>query len=422
MTAIHNHNHNHNHEHEHVDSQADIPIEELDAGSKSLADALRISFFVLKFIMIALVIFFFGSGVFTVGPDERAMVLRFGKIRGDTSDKRILTPGLHWAVPSPVDEIIRFPGRNTVERVTLDAFWYDETKKRPGLSLDPVVDGYCLTRNDSVADLRTGNDYNIVHSRWLLTYRISDCELFLKNIYVKDAPAGQNYIDVIGESVEPMLRALACDAIITTMVQFSIDEAIKSDADISRQASKVLQAKLDDIESGIEIDSMQITAVTWPRQVEDAFIASIKASNDADRIIREAKGYAESKINEAGGAEIINAFSNPDVTEPQMEYYWANASGQVRQTISEAKAYRTKVVESAKANADYLVKLLPQYRKRPRLVLERIYYDAMEEILGNTDENIIAQPGSDVKNKEFRIMINRDPALKKGGQKKVTEK
>src|SRR4030043_419472 len=94
--------HNHNHEHEKVNQQAgssDIAVGEFDAGNKSLADALRISFFVLNIIMVVLVILFFGSGVFTVGPDERAMVLRFGKIRGDTTEERVLSPGLHWAIP-----------------------------------------------------------------------------------------------------------------------------------------------------------------------------------------------------------------------------------------------------------------------------------------------------------------------------------
>jgi membrane protease subunit HflK len=244
--------------------------------------------------------------------------------------------------------------------------------------------------------------------------------LFFRNVYVKPAPAGQNYIDVIPASVESLLKSLAGNAIVATMVQFSIDEAIKSDAQISRQTQKLLQEKLDAIESGIEVDSMQITQNTWPRQVEDAFIASIKASNEADKIIREAKGYAESKINEAGGPEIIKALAEPNATEQQLDNYLANSSGQVRQTIAEAKAYRTKVVESAKANADYLAKLLPEYRKRPKLVLERIYQEAMEEILSNTQETIIVQPGSGFKNTEFRVMVNRDPTL--GKDKKQQKK
>ncbi len=406
-------NHNHNHEHDETDLQSDIPAGELDTGSKSLADALRISFFVLKIVMVVLLILFFSSGVFTVGPDERAMVLRFGRICGDTSEKRILMPGLHWVVPYPIEEVVKFPGKNTVQRVAVDAFWYDEMRQVAPGSLNPVIDGYCITRNDTVADLKADDDYNIIHSKWLLTYKISDCELFFKNVYVKPAPAGRNYLDVIPASVEPYLKSLACDAIVATMVQFSVDEAIKSDAQISREAQKLLQRKLDALESGIEVDSMQITQITWPRQVDNAFVASIKASNEADKIVREARGYAESKINEAGGPEIIKALAEPNITEQQLENYLANSSGQVRQTISDAKAYRTKVIESAKANADYLAKLLPEYRKRPKLVLERIYQEAMEEILSNTQETIITQSSSGAKSTEFRVMINRDPTLKK---------
>jgi len=388
---------------------------ELDAGSKSLADALRISFAVLKIIMVVLIVLFFSSGVFTVAPDERAMVLRFGQIRGDTTEKRILGPGLHWAIPYPIEEVIKLPARNTVLRTAIDSFWYDETNKQlPPTSLNPVIEGYCITRNDTIADLKKGgSDYNIVHSKWLLTYRIADCELFFKNVYVKTPDAGQTLIDVIPQSVEQFLKAVASEAIVVTVANFSIDEAIKSDSRIGKEAEKLLQQKLDAMNCGIEVDSMQLTAVIWPRQVNDAFVASIKASNEADRMIREARGYAESRINEAGGSELVNAVLSPSTADEQKEYFWNNASGTSQQTIAEAKAYRTKIVESAKANADYLQKLLPEYRKRPKLVLQRIYQDAIEEVLSNTQETIIAQPSSGGKNREFRVMINRDPAIGK---------
>ncbi len=408
--------HSHHHHHETDEHQADELVNlggELDAGSKSLADALRISFAVLKVIMIVLVVLFLGSGVFTVAPDERAMILRFGKISGDTTETRILGPGLHWAIPYPVEEVIKLPARNTVLRMPIDSFWYDEVNKNVPETLNPVVDGYCITRNDTIADLKGGSDYNIVHAKWQLTYRISDCELFFKNANLKSPEAGQTLIDVIPQSVEPFLRSVASEAIVVTMVNFSIDEVIKSDSRIGKEAEKLLQKKLDDMNCGIEVDSMQLTAVTWPRQVNDFFVASIKASNDADRMIREAKGYAESRINEAGGSELINAVLSSDTNEVQKEYFWSNASGTVQQTIAEAKAYRTKTVESAKANADYLKKLLPEYQKRPNLVVQRIYQDAIEEVMSNTQETIIAQPGSGAKNREFRVMINRDPAIGK---------
>ncbi|HBG26250.1 MAG: hypothetical protein A2Y10_07995 [Planctomycetes bacterium GWF2_41_51] len=413
MSHEHNHDHHHHHHHDSVEIE-ELPVNEMDAGSKSLANALHISFTVLKFIMIVLVVLFLCSGIFTVAPDERAMILRFGRITGDTTEKRILGPGLHWAVPYPIDEVVKLPARNTVLRTAIDSFWYDEKNTYGSETLNPITDGYSITRNDEIPDLKSdGSDYNIVHSKWQLTYRISDCELFFKNIMLSSPATGQTLIDMIPKSVEPFLKAIASEAIVVTMVNFSIDEAIKSDTQIGRETEKLLQRKLDSLNSGIEVDSMQLTACIWPRQVNDSFVASIKASNEADKMVREAKGYAESKINEAGGQELIKAVLSKDITDQQKEAYWMNASGNVQQTIAQARAYRTEVVESAKANADYLQKLLPEYQKRPQLVMQRIYQDAIEEVLSNADEKIISQPGSTTKNREFRVMINRDPTIKK---------
>ena len=65
--------------------------------------------------------------------------------------------------------------------------------------------------------------------------------------------------------------------------------------------------------------------------------------------------------------------------------------------ISEARAYRTTVVSDAKANAEYLTQLLPQYREYPELVLQRIYQDAVEEVLANAEEKFIMQRSEDGK-------------------------
>jgi len=415
-------NHTHNHSEQNCCNGEKMTDEQfslsgMDSGSKSLANALRISFSVLKIIMVILVVLFIGSGVFTVGPGERAMVLRFGKIRGQGISERVLGPGLHWAIPYPVDEVIKFPGEGTVGHVAIEHFWYDESGGRVLPSLDPLMDGYCLTRNDTVFDLEgSGSDYNIVHLKAVLTYRIKDCEDFLKNINIKTPPPGRNYIDVIDESVGPVLNSIASEAIVTTLVKFSIDEAIKNDEDITRQCENTLQRKLDSIESGIDIDTIQITQITWPRQVDDDFVKSTKARNQADTLVRQAKGDAESMLNEAGGLIMFEALTSEDLTDAQRERVWAGASGTARQRISEARTYRTRVVESARANADYLLKLLPEYRKRPELVLQRIYQDAIQEVLTNVQETIIAEPSASATNREFRILVNRDPMLEKKKQ------
>ena len=106
----HRHEHAHGHSHDEPHEHDTAPTRELDAAGKSLSDALRLSFFILKIIMIVLVIAFLISGFKTVDSGEKAMVLRFGAIRG-VGEERVLGPGWHWVFPYPIDELSRFRSR-----------------------------------------------------------------------------------------------------------------------------------------------------------------------------------------------------------------------------------------------------------------------------------------------------------------------
>ena len=70
----------HDHEHDHTpEPPAPAPVTPDDAGSQALAEALRSSFAIVKVVMLLMVLAFFGSGFFTVGPQEKAVILRFGR-------------------------------------------------------------------------------------------------------------------------------------------------------------------------------------------------------------------------------------------------------------------------------------------------------------------------------------------------------
>jgi membrane protease subunit HflK len=410
-------------ENEQKDNDVSLPAaaeSELDAAGKSLAEALRNSFIILKLIMAVLIILFFASGVFRVQPNEQALVLRLGKIRG-IGQARMLGPGLHWAFPEPIDEFVRIVTKKK-QTVSIDSFWYFERPEdilrgrkplRRG-ALNPLRDGYCLTRNDNVAG--TGeNDYNIVHAKWELTYTIDKPEQFFKSILYKAPAPGQDFLDVVSESLDPLLKAMAGDAIVTTMVNYSIEEAIVSESRIPKEVTRLLQAKLDRIGSGMQIDSMKISeGITWPVDVDAAFQASNKAKQDSDRLETEAKSYAEKVLNEAGGADvevILAALKDPSISDSGREALLSRLTGTCQEKISSARAYRTTTVETAKADADYLASLLPEYRKRPKLVLQKLYQDTIEEVLNNADEKIFIQPSISGKSRELRILINRDPAI-----------
>jgi membrane protease subunit HflK len=394
--------------------------EDMDAASRSLTEALKISFSVLKIIMVVLVVLFFASGVFKVDQDSEAIVLHFGKIRGDIEDK-VLGPGLHFAWPEPIDKIIKIPVKQ-VQGLSIDMFWYYQTEKeklsgskgRPGKTLNPLRDGYTLTRNEPVEGLK-GNDYNIVHSKWELSYRISSPEDFFRNIYYNDPRPGEAFLEAVSATVDPMLNSMAGDSIVTTMVNYSIDEAIVSAPEIAQEAKRRLQDKLDTIESGISIVAMQVTGrITWPRQVDDAFEASNRASQEAQRMVAESKGYADRVLSEAGGPnaeEVLIGLKKEGVTEEERLYYLSLLSGEAREIISRARAYRTKVVEDARANAEYMKALLPEFEKRPRLVIEKIHQDAVEDVLNNVDEKLFIHPVSGDEKRELRIHLSRDPEL-----------
>src|SRR5262245_29776769 len=105
-------------EHEHHHHDHDAP-ETRDAGSQALAEALQSSFAIVKVVMALMVVAFFASGIFQVGPSENAVILRLGKPVGE-GQKQLLGSGLHWSLPYPIDEVVRIP-RTDIQNVTSTA-------------------------------------------------------------------------------------------------------------------------------------------------------------------------------------------------------------------------------------------------------------------------------------------------------------
>ena len=402
---------------------------ELDAAGESLSEALRISFIILKVIMVVLVVLFLVFGFRTVGSDEQALVLRFGKIRGVRED-RLLKPGLHWVFPYPIDELVKIPVEKKINLV-VDSFWYHqetlqgpESKPRFGRTLDPMRDGYCITRSEKQTEAAggtSGSDYNIIHCKWQLTYQLKDPEFqnperFFKNVYVEDVKPGEIYLDVIKKSITPFLKDLFEDAVVTAMVNYTIDEAMFEQVGrVTEHVKQLLQVKLDKIEAGITVESVQLTDVTWPQQVNEAFEALVSASQDSQKAVDEARTYAQKTLNEAAGPvaeRLLEALEDENVSQQEKDLLWNQLAGSAQEKIAEARAYRTKVVETAKANAEYLQQILPEYRKRPRLVLQKIYQDAIEEVLDSVEEKIILQTTEGTKGNEIWMQLSRDPAIK----------
>ena len=406
---------------------------ELDAAGKSLSEALGISFVILKVIMAVLILAFLASGFKTVGSDEQALVLRFGKIRG-VGEGRVLKPRTwpYWIIPYPVERMVKIPVEKKID-LAIRSFWYYQSKEEmlmdPSIQktrflpeLDPVKDGYCITRSekpDETISGSSGSDYNIVHCKWRLTYQIDDPVRFFKNIYVEDVKPGDIYLDVVIESITLLLQNIFEDAIVTATVSYTIDDIMYQQvARLTEHIKKLVQEKLNTIESGLKVVQVQLTEKTWPRQVDAEFQALATASQDRQTSINAARGYAESTLNEAAGPvaeKLFAALKDDTVSEEEKELLWSQLAGTAQEKISQARSYQSKVVANARANAEYLKELLPEYRKHPELVIQKLYQDAIERIFNNVDEKFIIPKGA-----EWRILINRDPTLKPKTNKQQT--
>jgi modulator of FtsH protease HflK len=416
----HDHEHGHSHHHHEDDKLPELPLNEFDPGSKSLAEALRISFIVLKVIMILLVVVFIGSGFFTVDTSEKAIVLRLGKVRG-VGEEAVLGPGPHWAMPHPVDEVIKIPVGKP-QTLEINDFWYaagqldalgQPLPVPPDSPLLPQRDGYLITRNDRIEGL-SSNDYNIVHCKWRLYYRISDPVAFFRNVYVQNAKPGEDFYDVAGKTVNPLLKSIADKAIVTAMVGYSIDQALASTDSIGVKAKELMSRELERMNLGVTVDSMQMSKVTWPRQVDAAFQDLIGAQQESQTAMNDAYGTAVETLNKAGGpvtGELLAKLKSGDAEGA--EPLWNELAGEAQKVISEARAYKTTVVTNAEASARYMASLLPEYQKRPQLVMQKIYQDAIEEVMAAADEKIYAQRAPGTVGDEVRVMINSNPVKAK---------
>src|ERR1700757_824592 len=81
----------------------------------------------------AMVILYAFSGITVVKSDEVAVILRWGRLVGDTPALQEHGPGLLFALPRPVDQVVRVPVKHVWEvRITTLA-----PSGEPGETLDP---------------------------------------------------------------------------------------------------------------------------------------------------------------------------------------------------------------------------------------------------------------------------------------------
>jgi membrane protease subunit HflK len=349
-------------EHEHHDHGHPPAPETQDAGSQALAEALRSSFAVVKIVMALMVVAFFCSGFFQVGPSEKAIILRFGKPVG-AGQKALLNSGLHWSFPYPIDEVVKIP-ITEIQKVTSDNGWYFTTPEQElsgeeipaGPSLDPSRDGYVIT-----------GDRNIIHTRATLFYHIED-------------PI--RYVFGFTNAVQT-LRNILDESMLYTAAHFKVDDALYSDQDGFQEAVQQRAGDLaDQAQLGIAIDNCAIQNIP-PRQLADVFSQVTTSRENSHKTITIAQTDANNILQQAGAQ--------------------ANA------IVNEAESARTNYVSSVIADAKRFSDLLPEYESNRDLFVETTLLPVMGEALTNVQDKMFLPVHADGRPAELRLMINREP-------------
>lgn len=268
------------------------------------------------------------SGVYTVGPSEQAAVRLFGEFRGTEGT------GLHWYPPSPI-------GTVNVESVL-------ETKR--------MELGFRSVGNLSVpveSEMITG-DLNIVDVNLVVQYRIKDLGDFLFNV---DDPGDPDRPD--SREGVPDGRTLkdATEAALRQVVgQRSIDDPLRvAKTQVQDSTRTLLQDILDDYKTGIEILSIQLQVVEPPGVVRDAFDDVNRARVDKETRTNQALAYEQDQL--------------------------PRAIGSAQQVIQAATAFKNARVARAEGEASEFLSVLAEYEKSVNVTRQRLYLEAMEEIL-----------------------------------------
>ena len=275
-------------------------------------------------IFILLVVLLLFNSFFIVGPREQGVVMRFGDVAGTYG------PGPHTKIPF-VDSVLK-PEVEKVHRLQI------------GFRTDPRGRHQMLPRE---ALMLTG-DENIVSVEFIVQYRINDAKMFLFNV----AAVSQTIQKTAEASMREVIGKTRIDEVLTT-----------GKAKIQEDTHAILQRILDDYDTGVSIQAVQLQDVDPPEAVAAAFKDVASAKEDREKLINQAQSYQNDII--------------------------PKAKGEAAQMVNQAQGYAQARVNRAQGEANRFLKTLKEYNQAKDVISKRIYIETMEEIMPSMNKIII---------------------------------
>lgn len=275
------------------------------------------------------------QAIYVVQPGERAVIRTFGKETAQTEQ------GLHFHLP--LVQSVDVVNIEKVRRIQL------------GVG-DENTEALMLT-----------GDENLVDADMVVQYKVVDPSKFL--FAIRDP--------------EEVLSSTAEVAIRTVVGGTSIDEILTSGKDMVQTKTRaVLTELMARYESGMAITEVKLQAVNPPLQVKEAFHDVVRAREEREKLINEAKAFQ---------AEIV-----------------PRARGEAHAAEREAEAYKEERVLRATGDAERFSAVVAEYKKSPRVTRDRLYLETLESVLART-------PGKTIV--DDRLASGTVPLLRIGKQK-----
>ncbi len=240
------------------------------------------------------------------------------------------------------------------ERAVVLRFGEYHRTENPGLRFKiPLIEDATRVR---VTNVRTAEsqgqmltqDQNLVTVDLQVQYRVSDAQAYVLN--VRDSN------QALAFATESALRHEVGSTVLDQVLT-------EGRAELAINVEQRLQRFLVEYGTGLEIVQVNVESTQPPAAVQDAFQEVQRAREDEQRFKEEAETYRNRVVPEA--------------------------RGRAQRMLEEAMAYKAKVIERARGETARFLELLTVYQDAPVVTRERMYLQALQDVLSNSSTVLV---------------------------------
>ena len=289
-------------------------------------------------VVAGLMLLWLANGFYKVEEGEEAAIIRFGKFNRKTMS------GLHYKLPAPIETMV-------IEKVSqsrrIEIGYRSNGKSKNNTGGDATKD-----KDVSAESIMLTGDENIIELNLDVMWHIEDLTDYLFNVV----------------DPEETVKAVSESAIREVIGNIPIASVLSSQKqEIAEKTENLIKQILKQYKSGVAIEQVKLLKAEPPKEVIQAY-----------RDVQTAKADKEKEINEA------QSYRNNILPK---------ARGEAAKIYEEAEGYKVEVIAKAEGDASRFNAIYEEYLLNREVTRNRLYLDALKEILYQSDKVIIGGDG-----------------------------